>query len=66
MSSVRSESGTAYLIFQKASDERMYESKKQYYIRSGMDREDDKNQRNRVKKSVRFLFFTDFEFICST
>ena len=55
MSSVRSESGTAYLIFQKL---RMKECMR---VRSNITleaewTEDTKNQRNRVEKSVRFLF----------
>lgn len=55
MSSVRSESGTAYLIFQKL---RMKECMR---VRSNITLEaewieDTKNQRNRVEKSVRFLF----------
>lgn len=53
--SVRNESGTAYLMFQKL---RMKECMR---VRSNITleaewTEDAKNQRNRVEKSVRFLF----------
>lgn len=55
MFSVRDESGTAYLMFQKL---RMKECMR---VRSNITleaewTEDAKNQRNRVEKSVRFLF----------
>ena len=56
MSSVRSESGTAYLIFQKLRMKECMRVRSNITLEAEWTEEDDKNQRNRVEKSIRFLF----------
>ena len=56
MSSVWSESGTAYVIFQKLRMKECMRVRSNITLEAEWTEEDDKNQRNRVEKSIRFLF----------
>ena len=56
MSSVRSESGTAYLMFQKLRMKECMRVRSNITLDAEWTEEDAKNQRNRVEKSIRFLF----------
>lgn len=56
MSSVRSECGTAYWIFQKLRMKECMRVRSNITLDAEWTEEDAKNQRNRVEKSVRFLF----------
>lgn len=56
MFSVRNESGTAYLMFQKLRMKECMRVRSNITLDAEWTEEDAKNQRNRVEKSVRFLF----------